>query len=138
MLDQRQVRENPDLISDELQRRGLNGALKPLQLIAQQQRNLEEQRSKLQAEGNLIGKEVGQLIKSGIEPSSDQITQLRFRGNEIKKKVGFEESIMSKKGDRKLKFFNLGKNNDWRKLLDKSTVLNIERIFEVTMRELNY
>ncbi len=92
MLDQRQVRDNPDLISGELQRRGLNVDLKPLQLIAQQQRNLEEQRSKLQAEGNLIGKEVGQLIKNGIEPSSDQITQLRLRGNEIKKKVGFIEN----------------------------------------------
>ena len=50
----------------------------------------------------------------------------------------FNESIVSSKTKKKIKFFNLGEKNDWRKLLDKSTVLNIERRFEGTMRELKY
>ena len=63
MLDQRLVRDNPDLIANELGRRGMTLDLTGLQLIAQQQRNLEEQRSSLQAEGNRIGKEVGHRIQ---------------------------------------------------------------------------
>ena len=87
MLDQRLVRENPDLISSELERRGIDVDLKPLQLIAQQQRDLEEERSLLQAEGNRIGKEVGQRIRAGASPSSDEVNKLRFQGNKIKQKV---------------------------------------------------
>lgn len=56
----------------------------------------------------------------------------------LEEKEGFNESIVSSKTKKKIKFFNLGEKNDWRKLLDKSTVLNIERRFEGTMRELKY
>ncbi len=92
MLDQRLVRENPTLVARELGRRGMKVDLKPLQVIAQTQRDLEERRSKLQAEGNRIGKEVGQKIKSGTDPKSNELTELRNRGNQIKQKVAlFEE-----------------------------------------------
>ena len=91
MLDQRLVRENPNLLALELSRRGIKVDLNPLQLLAQQQRDLEKERSTLQAKGNLIGKEVGQKIKSGLSPQSIEISQLKFQGNEIKKKVGLLE-----------------------------------------------
>ena len=91
MLDQRLVRENPNLLTRELSRRGIKVDLNPLQLLAQQQRDLEKERSNLQAKGNLIGKEVGQKIKSGLSPQSIEISQLKFQGNEIKKKVGLLE-----------------------------------------------
>ncbi len=87
MLDQRLVRENPTLITRELGRRGIEVDLKPLQLIAQNQRDLLEQRNLLQAEGNKIGKTVGQLIKEGLKPQSAEITELREQGNKIKQKV---------------------------------------------------
>ena len=57
MLDQRLVRDNPETIAQQLGRRGKAVDLTKLQLIAQQQRDLEQQRSSLQAEGNRIGKE---------------------------------------------------------------------------------
>ena len=44
----------------------------------------------------------------------------------IEKEENFEESIISTKTNKKVKFFNLGKDNDWRRLLDKSTILKIE------------
>ncbi|MDP6310254.1 MAG: serine--tRNA ligase [Prochlorococcaceae cyanobacterium ETNP14_MAG_4] len=91
MLDQRLVRENPDLITSELGRRGMTVDLTGLQLIAQQQRNLEEQRSKLQAEGNRIGKEVGQLIKNGSDPKASDVAEMRQQGNIIKQKVAVLE-----------------------------------------------
>ncbi|WP_320667215.1 serine--tRNA ligase [Prochlorococcus sp. MIT 1307] len=91
MLDQRLVRDNPNLIARELARRGIKVDLINLQQIAQQQRDIEEERSNLQAEGNLIGKEVGQKIKSGITPQSTEISELRLKGNQIKKKVALLE-----------------------------------------------
>ena len=91
MLDQRLVRDNPDLIARELGRRGMNVDLTGLQLIAQQQRNLEEKRSNLQADGNRIGKEVGQKIKGGADPKGQEVAELRQQGNAIKQKVAVLE-----------------------------------------------
>ena len=98
MLDQRLVRDNPDEIARELGRRGKAVDLTRLQLIAQQQRKLEEQRSGLQAEGNRIGKEVGQKIKGGADPKGDEVAELRHQGNVIKQKVAVledEEKLLS-------------------------------------------
>ena len=91
MLDQRLVRDTPDEIARELGRRGKAVDLTKLQLIAQQQRNLEEQRSTLQAEGNRIGKEVGGKIKGGADPKSEEVADLRRQGNTIKQKVAVLE-----------------------------------------------
>ncbi len=87
MLDQRLVRENPDLIARELNRRGMNVDLEPLQLLAKKQQHLGEQRSCIQAESNRIGKEVGNLIKQGLNSTSNEIHQLRQKGNAIKQQV---------------------------------------------------
>ena len=91
MLDQRLVRDNPHLIAQELGRRGMEVDLTDLQSIAQQQKELEEQRSSLQADGNRIGKLVGQLIKEGADPKSSEISELRQQGNAIKHNVATVE-----------------------------------------------
>ncbi len=92
MLDQRLVREDPKLISQELARRGMQVDLSEIQLIAKQQRDLEGKRSTLQAEGNLIGKKVGQLIQKGSSPKSNEVLKLKEDGNLIKQKVTALES----------------------------------------------
>ena len=92
MLDQRLVRDNPDLIARELGRRGIKVDLSGLQLVAKQQRDLEEQRSALQADGNRIGKEVGQMIKAGADPKGSEVAELRQKGNQIKQQVAVLES----------------------------------------------
>ena len=91
MLDQRLVRDNPETIAQQLGRRGKSVDLTKLQLIAQQQRDLEQQRSSLQAEGNQIGKEVGQRIKAGADPKGEDVAELRQKGNAIKQKVAVLE-----------------------------------------------
>jgi len=53
-------------------------------------------------------------------------------------KKGFKESIISMKNKKKIRFFNLGKNNNWKKLLDNKVVKDIEKKFKKTMIELNY
>lgn len=111
MLDQRLVRENPTLVTNELGRRGLNVDLAPLQLIAEQQRELESQRNSLQGEGNRIGREVGQRIKNGIDPQANEIKALRDQGNKIKQKVAVledkEKLISAKLKEQLLSFPNL-------------------------------
>ena len=92
MIDQRLVRDNPEVIAQQLKRRGNSIDLTGLQLIARQQRGLEEERSTLQADGNRIGKEVGLKIKGGADPKGDEVAALRQQGNAIKQKVAvFEE-----------------------------------------------
>ena len=111
MLDQRLVRDNPDAIAQQLERRGKSVDLTRLQLIAQQQRSLEEQRSNLQADGNRIGKEVGQRIKGGADPKGDEVAELRQQGNGIKQKVAVleeEEKLLNAElRDQLLMFPNL-------------------------------
>jgi seryl-tRNA synthetase len=91
VLDQRLLRDNPEHMANQLARRGLSMDLAGLQLIAQQERNLEEQRSNLQAAGNQIGKQVGQLIKGGAAPTGPEVQALRDEGNRIKQQVAVLE-----------------------------------------------
>ena len=123
MIDQRLVRDNPEVIAQQLKRRGKSIDLTGLQLIARQQRGLEEERSTLQADGNRIGKEVGLKIKGGADPKGDEVAALRQQGNDIKQKVAvFEEEEKTLSGqlrDQLLSLPNLpsplcpdGKNED--------------------------
>ena len=111
MLDQRLVRDNPDLIARELGRRGIKVDLSGLQLVAKQQRDLEEQRSALQADGNRIGKEVGQMIKAGADPKGSDVAELRQKGNQIKQQVavleGEEKLLSNRLREQLLSFPNL-------------------------------
>jgi seryl-tRNA synthetase len=92
VIDQRLVRDNPEVIAQQLKRRGKSIDLTGLQLIARQQRGLEEERSTLQADGNRVGKEVGLKIKGGADPNGEEVAALRQQGNAIKQKVAvFEE-----------------------------------------------
>jgi seryl-tRNA synthetase len=111
VLDQRLVRDNPELISQQLARRGLDVDLTGLQLIAQQERDLEQRRSELQGEGNRIGKEVGLKIKGGAAPHSPEVQELRERGNHIKQQVAVleeeEKALEGRLREQLLSFPNL-------------------------------
>ena len=56
---------------------------------------------------------------------------------EIEKNKGFEESTLSPDGIRKT-FFNLGPNNNWKKILSPKIVSQIENRFKTEMREIGY
>jgi seryl-tRNA synthetase len=87
VLDQRLLRTNPELIATQLGRRGMQLDIQALQRLASEERDLQEQRSDLQAEGNRIGKEVGQCIRTGAAADSPAVQQLREQGNRIKQQV---------------------------------------------------
>ena len=115
MIDQRLLRENPNLISEGLKSRGMDVDLEPLQKFCKDLKELEENRNSLQAQGNSIGKEVGQKIKQGLPHDSEEISNLRVKGNQIKKQVGIieeeEKSISNKLNEQILCLPNLPEKN---------------------------
>jgi len=83
VLDLRQIRENPEQVQAALAKRGQYD-LAPLLTLDQQQRQLETQRSQLQARSNEIGKRVGQTLKAGGTADSPEMIALKTEGNAIK------------------------------------------------------
>lgn len=87
MLDLRLLRDDPQTIARQLARRGLVLDLADLQRSAQQERDLQQQRSELQAEGNRIGRAVGAAIQGGSDPKGAEVAALREQGTRIKQEV---------------------------------------------------
>ena len=54
------------------------------------------------------------------------------------KKNGFVEAVPSKKNDAKVPFFNLGPDNDWRKILDQDQQSKLKDIFKEDLIKLGY
>ncbi len=52
-------------------------------------------------------------------------------------KEGFEEASDESK-ETNIKFFNLGPKNNWKDIVDKKLIYQIEKIFKKEMKELNY
>ena len=84
---------------------------------------------------------ISKFVKLKIE--NEKISQSLNSTNfnilsEMEEKKGFIESAISSKTKKNLKFFNLGKDNNWKKLLDYGTAKKIENIFKKEMKELDY
>jgi len=56
----------------------------------------------------------------------------------MEKKDGFNESVISKKNNHKIPFFNMGPNNNWKKILPKKYQELLRLKFMVSLQELNY
>lgn len=84
MLDLKLIRENPDLVQEKLDRRSGSYSVAPIIERDRQCRELEQQRSALQARSNEVGKQVGQKMKSGTAPTDPEILALKEEGNRVK------------------------------------------------------
>jgi len=83
VIDLRQLRENPQQFLDRLSLRG-EFDIQPILELDIKQRELEMERSQLQARGNQIGKAVGDQMKAGAKPTDPEIQALKAEGSEIK------------------------------------------------------
>ena len=84
---------------------------------------------------------LNKLIKIEIDEKriSRVINSCNFKSLEQKEeKEGFFESVYSKKNNKKLKFFYLGKKNNWKSLLNSEVEKSIRDVFLKEMKELNY
>lgn len=87
MIDLKQLREDPQRFSERLNLRG-EYDIQPILALDQQQRELEETRSQLQARSNQIGKAVGDHMKSGAKPNDPEILALKAEGSALKEQLG--------------------------------------------------
>ena len=88
MLDIKLIRDNPQAVREQLARRGDTYDVTPIEALDRQRRELETERSQLQARSNEIGKAIGQKMKSGADVDSDEIQQLKAEGNQLKQQLG--------------------------------------------------
>ena len=58
--------------------------------------------------------------------------------SKMEKEEGFIEAVVSKKNDKKINFFYLGKKNNWENLLKPEMEKEIRFIFNKEMKDLNY
>jgi seryl-tRNA synthetase len=84
VLDLRLLRENPDRVQQQLDTRNGTYSIAPIVDADRQCRELEQQRSALQAKSNEVGKQVGQMMKSGSKPNDPDILALKEEGNRVK------------------------------------------------------
>lgn len=84
MLDLKLIRENPESVQEKLNRRGGGYDISAIVTLDQQRRELEVERSQLQARSNEIGKLVGQKIKEGADPKGADVQALRDEGTQLK------------------------------------------------------
>jgi seryl-tRNA synthetase len=83
VIDLKFLRDQPEQVQQRLQTRG-EFDLQTILECDRQQRELEQQRSQLQARSNEIGKLVGQKIQSGTSPQDPEVQTLRDEGNQLK------------------------------------------------------
>jgi hypothetical protein len=77
--------------------------------------------------------------KINIDKLKNSVNSTNF--NKLKndeKNNGFIEAVLSKKNEEKIPFFNLGPDNDWRKILDKDKQEKLTNIFKDDLIELGY
>ncbi|PHX89254.1 MAG: sulfotransferase [Pelagibacteraceae bacterium] len=74
--------------------------------------------------------------KLKAQKSIQSTTFLKLKSME--KKEGFVESIFSKKENKKIPFFHLGAENDWKKILDKDHQTKLNSQFQASLKELQY
>lgn len=87
MLNLKQIRENPEFVQTKLRLRSHEYDIQSVLTLDQQQRELETQRSKLQARSNEIGKWVGQILKAGGDPQGTEVQALKEEGNDVKQQL---------------------------------------------------
>lgn len=87
MLDLKQIRENPETIRDRLRKRG-EYDIAPILKLDRELRQLQTQRSQLQARSNEIGKQIGQKMRGGGHADDPELAELKAEGNETKRRLG--------------------------------------------------
>ncbi len=87
MLDLKYIRQEPEKVQELLNRRDSQYQIQEILDLNQKQRDLETTRSRLQARNNEISKEIGQKIKSGLSPESEEVKNIKAESNQIKQEL---------------------------------------------------
>ena len=86
-----------------------------------------------------IEKLLGNKKKFNSLKAKNSIQSTSFENmKKIEKINGFSESVLSKNYSKKIPFFLLGPQNDWKKIFDLSYQKKLNLIFKDNLKELNY
>ena len=93
---------------------------------------LEEVQNFINKVGNLKNKFDKEKAKKCIKNCSFDLLKKE------EEKSGFPEALLGQKTQNKIKFFNLGKNNDWKKILPENTLNQLNKILASDLERFKY
>ena len=93
---------------------------------------LEEVQNFINKVGNLKNKFDKEKAKKCIKNCSFDLLKKE------EEKSGFPEALLGQKTQNKIKFFNLGKDNDWKKILPKNTLNQLTKILASDLERFKY
>ena len=93
---------------------------------------LEEVQNFINKVGNLKNKFDKEKAKKCIKNCSFDLLKKE------EEKSGFPEALLGQKTQNKIKFFNLGKDNDWKKILPKNTLNQLNKILASDLERFKY
>ena len=74
-----------------------------------------------------------------IEKAKNSINLCSFDNLKgLENKIGFDEAVTKKNSEEKIKFFNLGKNNDYKKLLNFDLIQQMNTEFKNELKKYKY
>ena len=76
------------------------------------------------------------IDRERLKNSVQSTSFIKLKNNE--KKHGFSEAILSKKTNKKIPFFFLGPENDWRKVLSDDLKTKLNETYKKNLKELSY
>ena len=92
MLDQKLIRENPTFVEDNLSLRGKVYNIAFINKLTVERKEIEIEISSLQSDSKKLSKVIGQEIRNSNDANSQEIDELKNKGNKYRIKVSeFEE-----------------------------------------------
>ena len=92
MLDQKLIRENPSFVENNLSLRGKVYDISSIHKLTLERKKIDTEISNLQSESKKLSKIIGQQIKSSNNVNSQELNELKDKGNKYRIKVSeFEE-----------------------------------------------
>ena len=92
MLDQKLIRENPKFVEDNLSFRGKVYNISFIHKLSLERKEIDIELSNLQSESKKLSKIIGQEIRNSNNANSQELNELKDKGNKYRTKVSeFEE-----------------------------------------------
>ena len=92
MLDQKLIRENPTFVEDNLSSRGKVYNISFIHKLSLERKEIDIELSNLQSESKKLSKIIGQEIRNSNNDNSQELNELKDKGNKYRTKVSeFEE-----------------------------------------------
>ena len=87
MLDQKLIRENPAIVEKALSLRGKVFNISHIHKLTIQKKDIDIEISSLQSESKKLSKLIGQEIRNSNKPNSQELNELKDKGNKFRNKV---------------------------------------------------